>query len=115
MRTETLKYFNPYQAYRFSAKEDELWAGNFSASSWNNPDCGHLYNLCDFDKELVKDYKDPKCVIFRYETDKMFGHMKPLIKINLSNGRVYFLKDLYADKIEFATRGVKCRYINLMK
>tara|TARA_R110002096_G_C14386468_1_gene706187 strand:+ start:267 stop:626 length:360 start_codon:yes stop_codon:yes gene_type:complete len=111
-----LRWINSDESYKFNdGKTDEDWAGCFCSSSWHKPATGHLYHLTDFDHELVKDYKDSKGgIIFRYETDIMFGHMKPLIKINITNGLIYFLKDTDEDVVEFQTKGVKARWINLV-
>lgn len=59
----------------------------------------YLYELDDFDKKMYSNIKlkDGEMLV-RVETDNMVGGESPLVKINLKNGRVYFMSDSSDDK-----------------
>ena len=77
---------------------------------------GYLYNLNDFDKNLVKDIKLKQGEkIFRYlNRTTAIGGMRPFIKINVDKALIYFLVNLQDDGIEFETRGIQANYIALI-
>ena len=55
---------------------------------------GVLFELDSFDKDVIKDVHLKKGdVVFRYETENMIGGMRPLIKINMDKGLIYFLEN----------------------
>jgi hypothetical protein len=77
----------------------------------------YLYELDDFDKNLVKDIKlKPNEHIFRYESyyTKIGGYI-PFVKINLDNQMVYFVTENAWDggDIEFGRKGEKAQFINI--
>ena len=59
----------------------------------------YLYRLDDFDEKFYSHIplKNGE-ILARVETDNMVGGEMPLVKINLSNGRVYFMSDDKDDK-----------------
>jgi ppGpp synthetase/RelA/SpoT-type nucleotidyltranferase len=75
---------------------------------------GILYPLDDFDLNFTKIVKLKNGeVLFRYETDRMMGRMRPLIKFNLDKGLVYFGSDTEDGMPNFESRGIKANYIAL--
>jgi len=76
-----------------------------------------LYNIDTFDKNFVKNVKLKKHErIFRYDTDssKISG-IKPLIKINLKSGKIFFLEQTEEDVPVFEKYGQKPQWINITK
>jgi predicted ABC-type ATPase len=94
------------------------FAGNFG---WKTPEKkiadGYLFNLDEFDKNIVKDIKLKQGEkIFRYFNEiSAIGGMVLLIKINLDKRMAYFTKPKeYGDEtIEFETRGTDLQWLNL--
>lgn len=90
--------------------------GSFDIKGWK--DYGYLYMLNDFDEKyyahvLLKQGE----MLFRYETDatKISG-MRPITKINIERGIIYFNEDLYSDddkNLVFEKRGVKLIHLSL--
>ena len=75
---------------------------------------GIIYPLDEFDRNITRDEKLKKGeFIFRYETDRMFGRMRPLIKFNLEKSLVYFGVNSEEGEVKFETRGIKLDYILL--
>ena len=75
---------------------------------------GTLFPLEKFDLDLYKDVKLKNGeVLFRYESDVMFGRMRPLIKLNLDKGLIYFMVDSDIDEPNFESKGIKAEYIVL--
>ena len=77
----------------------------------------YLYELDDFDKKMYSHIKlkDGE-VLARTETDNMVGGESPLIKINIKNGRVYFMSDSSDEKNpKFDTSSVNVMFISLDK
>ena len=76
-----------------------------------------LYALDDFDKSISSHIKlKPTERLFRYDSDKIRGIYKIIIKINLAKGLVYYLTEEAFDgdeEIKFETRGVKVNYLKL--
>lgn len=100
-----------------------LWVGNFAPSSWRAGSHADLCELDSFDQELIADVKlkDSERV-FRYVADNMIMsdgrvHMSPMIKVNLQNGRCYFLTQDASEggAIAFERKGIVCRWINLFE
>jgi ppGpp synthetase/RelA/SpoT-type nucleotidyltranferase len=96
-------------------RTDTEGVGNFELPK--DKDTRYLYELNDFDKNLVRDIKlKPNEHIFRYETysTKIGGYI-PLVKINLDNQMVYFLTENAWDggDIEFGRKGEKAQFINI--
>lgn len=77
---------------------------------------GYLYNLNDFDRNLVNDIKLKQGEkIFRYlNRTTAIGGMRPFIKINVDKTLLYFLVNLEDDGIEFETKGIQANYIALI-
>jgi hypothetical protein len=95
-----------------------LFIGNFG---WKTPQGkladGYLFELDEYDMGLIGTLK-PNEKVFRY-INRMtaISGSKPLIKINLEKGLLYFLtqnEDYNNDDIVFETRGVKASWIRLM-
>ena len=76
---------------------------------------GTLYELDDFDKNYWKDLKlKPDEKLFRYETyTTKVGNMRPIVKINIDRGIIYFIKDLSSEKPTFEKKGVKLKFLQL--
>lgn len=76
---------------------------------------GTLYELDDFDKDYWKGIKlKPDEKLYRYETPTTkIGNMRPIVKINIDKGLIYFLKDLYSDKPNFDRKGIKLKFLQL--
>lgn len=95
------------------------FAGNFYSSSWTGGGDGYLYQLDDYDKHFVRRINLKKGEkIYRYFTRRSaIGSSTPLIKINTEKGMLYFLKpdDEDLDVVEFETKGVPVRYLNLVE
>ncbi len=96
---------------------EEEFVGSFGwKTSMGKVADGYLYNLNDFDKNLVKDIKLKQGEkIFRYlNRTTAIGGMRPFIKINVDKALLYFLVNLEDDGIEFETKGVQANYIALI-
>lgn len=92
--------------------------GAFHPKTWNRD--GHLLKLDAYDEKLVSKLRLKNGErVFRYETDTTkAGSMKPLVKVNIDRGLVYFLTPESSDSgeyIEFETRGVPVRYMRFRK
>lgn len=97
---------------------DNDFVGNFAWKTLNNKyGEGYLYSLDDYDKDLIKGLKLKDAErVFRYFTrTTAIGGIKPLIKINIDNGMLYFMKNDDENNISFETKGVKADYINLIE
>ncbi len=74
----------------------------------------YIYPTEDWENELWGHNCKSNEHLYRYETaTSAIGGFKPLIKINMNNGLVYFLKDLYADEVSFNTKSDRPVWINL--
>lgn len=97
--------------------DEEDFAGNFGwESSKGKLSEGYLYKLDKSDKDFVSEVKlkDGE-KIFRYITyTTAVGGMKPLIKINIDKGLLYFLVDSNKEDAKFETVGVKALWVNLI-
>ena len=101
---------------RVSHNEQEF-VGSFGwKTSMGKMADGYLYNLNDFDRNLVNDIKLKQGEkIFRYlNRTTAIGGMRPFIKINIDKAYIYFLVNLEDDGIEFETRGIQANYIALI-
>jgi hypothetical protein len=79
---------------------------------------GTLYPLSDFDREYwanVKLKSDER--LFRYESPSTrITGMKPVVKINIERGIIYFLKDINSNddkNLDFETKGTKLKLLQL--
>lgn len=88
--------------------------GSFWPVTWDND--GALLPLDNYDKVMFENVSlKPGEHIFRYETETTkAGNIRPLIKINIDSGRVYFLVDDPQD-IRFETKGVKTDYLRIVE
>ena len=128
-----VQFITEEQAYRYmpnsSIEKDVLdnvrytidnnkFAGNFYSSSWQGGGDGYLYELDDYDGYVVGAQKLKEGEkIYRYFTRRSaVSGIKPLIKINIDKGLLYFLKpdDEDLDLIEFETKGIPVRYLNII-
>ena len=128
-----VQFITEEQAYRYmpnsSIEKDVLdnvrytidnnkFAGNFYSSSWQGGGDGFLYELDDYDGYVVGAQKLKEGEkIYRYFTRRSaVSGIKPLIKINIDKGLLYFLKpdDEDLDLIEFETKGIPVRYLNII-
>jgi len=101
---------------RVSHNEEEF-VGSFGwKTSMGKMAEGYLYNLNDFDRNLVNDIKLKQGEkIFRYlNRTTAIGGMRPFIKINVDKALLYFLVNLEDDGIEFETKGIQANYIALI-
>ena len=129
-----VQFITEEQAYRYmpnsSIEKDVLdnvrytidnnkFAGNFYSSSWQGGGDGYLYELDDYDEYVVLTQKLKEGEkIYRYFTRRSaVSGIKPLIKINIDKGLLYFLKpdDEGLDLIEFETKGIPVRYLNIIE
>ena len=78
---------------------------------------GYLYNLDEFDQDLIKDLKLKSGEkIFRYvNRTTAIGGMTPFIKINLEKSLLYFPIHSDNDDIMFETKGVNPLFINIIE
>lgn len=78
---------------------------------------GYLYNLDEFDQDLIKDLKLKSGEkIFRYvNRTTAIGGMTPFIKINLEKNLLYFPIHSENDDIMFETKGVNPLFINIIE
>ena len=131
---KNIRLLSKDQAYRFmpntSIENDVLdkvrytidnhkFAGNFYSSSWQGGGDGYLYDLDTYDEYLVggRQLKEGE-KIYRYFTRmSAISGSTPFIKINIDKGLLYFLKpdDEGLDLIEFETKGIPVRYLNLIE
>lgn len=110
---EFVKEEDKYKKY-WGRKNDCV--GSFDIKGWS--DYGYLYMLNDFDEKyyahiILKERE----MLFRYETEatKISG-MRPIVKINIERGIIYYLEDLYSDddkNLVFEKRGVKLLFLSL--
>jgi hypothetical protein len=92
--------------------------GEFRVDCWKGGSYGYLFELDDFDEEIIEDVELKRNQkVFRYEVKVMFGLYRPLIAIDLSlkSPRAYFLTEEahQGDDIEFYKAGEKITFINL--
>ena len=77
--------------------------GNFS---WKHGKKWHHANITEVE------FQDEETILFRYETECMFGKMNPLLKLNRERDLVYFLSERSSNGSypypEFETRGCEC-------
>lgn len=101
---------------RWEGRERKEVAGNFLPKSWKSTG-GLLLYLDSFDKKYTKNVKlksDER--IYRYETETTaIAGLRPLVKVNIVNGKVYFLTSRAneIDMPEFEGRGVDTIYLNI--
>jgi hypothetical protein len=99
-----------------SYRENDGAVGVFASKLTPINDCS-LYGLDDFDKSITTHIKTkPNERIFRYDSEKIRGIYKILIKINISKGLVYYMTEKAfnsEEDIRFETKGVKVRYMKL--
>ena len=106
--------FNGRKIWESERSHDQKSIGAFSLKGAYNE--FYMYDLDEFDQgyyaDRVKLRKDER--LFRYETSttKIVG-MRPLIKVNMNSGLVYFLRDLYADDCEFDSISEKPIWIDI--
>ncbi len=106
--------FNGRKIWESERSHDQKSIGAFSLKGAYNE--FYMYDLDEFDQgyyaDRVKLRKDER--LFRYETSttKIVG-MRPLIKVNMNSGLVYFLRDLYADDCEFDSISEKPLWIDI--
>jgi len=131
---KNIRFLSKDQAYRYmpntSIENDVLdkvrytidnlkFAGNFYSSSWQGGGDGYLYDLDTYDEYLVGGRKLKEGEkIYRYFTRmSAISGSTPFIKINIDKGLLYFLKpdDEGLDLIEFETKGIPVRYLNLIE
>ena len=131
---KNVKFINDELAYRYKPNNsiekeildrvidnisDKDFAGNFYSSSWLGGGDGYLYFLDDYDKWLTRNIRLKEGEkIFRYFTRKSaISGSIPFIKINIDKGLLYYLKpdDEGLDLIEFETKGVPVRYLNIIE
>ena len=75
----------------------------------------YLFEIEDEIKEDVAHIKLKKGEkLFRYVTQITMGYCRPLIKINIEKGLVYFLQDMDSGDILFETKGIKVDYLRLL-
>jgi len=106
--------FNGRKIWESERSHDQKSIGAFSLKGAYNE--YYMYDLDEFDKgyyaDRVKLRKDER--LFRYETSTTkIGGMRPLIKVNMKSGLVYFLRDLYADDCEFDSVSEKPLWIDI--
>ena len=113
---EAVRFLTEKESYNLCDKSDsDLWVGNFNASSWKrNFTVGVLFRLDDYDQKMYGHLVRKNCTIYRYKTENMCKMVSYIIMLNLKNGRAYFVKDYDVDNIEFETKGIKCRFINII-
>jgi hypothetical protein len=92
--------------------------GEFDIKDSNKWWFGTLYELDDFDRKYWSGVKlKPDEMLFRYETyTTKVTNIRPVVKIKIDKGIIYFLKDLDADddkNLVFETRGVKLKFLQL--
>ena len=92
--------------------------GEFDIKDSNKWWFGTLYELDDFDKNYWKGVKLKQYEkLFRYETyTTKVGGIRPIVKINIDRGIIYFLKDLHSDddkNLAFETKGIKLKFLQL--
>lgn len=112
-----IEFVKEENAYKKSWwRRGEGCIGSFDIKGWS--DYGYLYMLNDFDEKYYAHVvlKQGE-MLFRYETDatKISG-MRPITKINIEKGLIYFNEDLYSDddkNLVFEKRGVKLLYLSL--
>lgn len=114
--------------------ETEMRTSNFIWEKWHNNKNERVYfgafklkkvyadfmilELDGFDQAYYADVKLKETErLFRYETETTrISGMKPIVKINIANGLIYFLQDLYADddkNLKFESRGVRPEWITI--
>lgn len=106
--------FNGRKIWESEKSHDQKSIGAFSLKGAYNE--YYMYDLDEFDQgyyaDRVKLRNDEK--LFRYETSTTkIGGMRPLIKVNMKSGLVYFLRDLYADDCEFDSVSEKPLWIDI--
>lgn len=106
--------FNGRKIWESERSHDQKSIGAFSLKGAYNE--YYMYDLDEFDQgyyaDRVKLRKNER--LFRYETSTTkIGGMRPLIKVNMKSGLVYFLRDLYADDCEFDSVSEKPLWIDI--
>ena len=113
-----VKYVKDEDKYKHSWGRISGSVGEFDIKDSNKWWYGTLYPLDDFDKDYWKNVAlKPSERLFRYETytTKTSG-IRPVVKININKGIIYFLKDLDSDddkNLDFETKGIKLKLLQL--
>lgn len=100
--TQPSEQFNGRRIWESERSHDQKAIGAFDLKGAKQ--AYYMYDLDEFDQGYfagrVKLRKDER--LFRYETvATKIGGMRPLIKVNMKSGLVYFLADLYAEDEEY--------------
>lgn len=113
---DVVRFFSKVEAYNLCDKSDSnLWIGNFNVSTWAIGAVGVLFKLDDYDQKTYGHLAKKNCTIYRYKTNVMCDGVSYIIMLNHKNGRAYFVNDYSVDDITFDTKGIKCRFINIIK
>ena len=112
--TQPSEQFNGRKIWESERSRDQKSIGAFDLKGAKQ--AYYMYDLDEFDQGYFADRvtlrKDER--LFRYETvATKIGGMKPLIKVNMKSGLVYFLRDLYADDYEFDSVSEKPLWIDI--
>ena len=117
VKDKNIKFIEEDEFYRQIGyqKFGDKWVGSFNHKDTKRVNDYYLLMLDSWDKSLIKNIRlKEEEYILRYETDTTkIGGMRPLVKINVIKGLVYFLEDIESDKVEFSKKGSKVTYMNL--
>ena len=99
----------------FWGAEDPEFVGNFKVKVGKIEWSGILIQLNTWDLEHLPCKLKEDEIMLRYYTDTtLISRQKPLVKINIKKGLIYFLKP-EAESADFETKGCKLDYLNLMR
>jgi len=75
----------------------------------------YMFPLSDYDKNEFSyiNLRDNEG-LFRVETERMkFGGFRPLVKVNVARGLIYFIEDMDVEPISFEKKGTKVQFMRL--
>ena len=110
---DDISYMSRHSIYN----EDSETVGLFGVKTWAAGRAAGLYNLDSYDREWIGKYGvklKPGEFIFRYNPNAGV-EMKPLVKINLEKGLIYFIseKGNELDEPIFDGRGIKLTFLKI--
>lgn len=112
---ENTRHYSYLNKYR-EENNEEICIGEFATKEAKGRGDFRLYTLNSFDENYYKHiYLKQGERLYRYETyTTSISGMRPIIKVNIEKGLVYYLQDMDADddkNIIFETKGIKPKWM----
>lgn len=118
---QIVNYYTEIQAQANLAgywRNPDFFAGNFAQKSTTNHSDYYLHKLNEYQQNMVKDIvlKENETIYCANTDRSRLSNLHFFVKINTEKCLVYFnAADTDTEDVVFATRGIKLRYLNLLK